>query len=152
MAIALFHQPEEGVDLLGLEGEISNLVNQEDGIAGKGLDESLSGSVGKGGIELVEELLGVAETASVAGQNGLAQEAYSKAGFSRTGISYEDHVLSALHEGEAGQGLDLGSVEIGLALEGERLQSPVAGRSPRVGRYPAFGLAPFQNRSPASFL
>lgn len=125
--VAFVHESEEGVDLLGFEGEVPQFVNQEHGIAGEGLDQSLGGAVGKGSIELIEEILGIEETAAISGENGLAEQTYCESGFAGAGVPYEDDVLSTFHKGEAGQGLNLRPVEIGLGFEGEGLQGPVPG-------------------------
>ena len=52
---------------------------------------------------------------------------YGKARLPGSRLSYEDDVLRALNEGEAGQGPDLGAVDIGLALKGEGLKGPRPG-------------------------
>ena len=126
-AVAFIHESKEGVDLFGFEGEIPQFVNQKHRIAGEGLDQPLRGAVGKGSIELIEEILGIEETAAISGENGLAEQTYCESGFARAGVPYEDDILSTFHKGKAGQGLNLRPVEIGLGFEGEGLQSPVPG-------------------------
>jgi hypothetical protein len=126
-AVPFIHESEEGVDLLGLEGEIAELVDQEHSVTGEGLDQSLSGPVREGSVELIEEILGIEEPAAVSGKDGLTKESDGQSGFARSGITDEDDVLSPLDKGKTRQGLNLASVEIGLALEGKGLQRPVPG-------------------------
>ena len=87
----------------------------------------MGGAVGKGSIELIEQVLGVEEPAAVSGEDGLAKETYGKAGFARTGIADKDDILSSFHKGKTGEGLNLRAVEVGLALEGKGLESPSPG-------------------------
>lgn len=87
----------------------------------------MRGAVGKGSIELIEKLLGIKETATISGENGLAEQTDGESGFARAGVPNEDDVLSPFHKGKAGQGLNLRPVELGLGFEGEGLQGPVPG-------------------------
>ena len=73
--IPQLHEPEESVDLLGFEGEVAKFIDLEEIVIGKGLHEPGSGSVCKGCVDLVQQVLGVEEAASVAREDGLPHEA-----------------------------------------------------------------------------
>ena len=51
VTIAFFHELEEDVALLGAEGEVTHLVDAEEGDAGEAVDELAGGAIGERGIQ-----------------------------------------------------------------------------------------------------
>ncbi len=125
--VAFSHQFEEGVDLFGFEGEIAQFIDEEQVITAEIVDEPWGGAVGKGGVEIVDEILGMIKSSSVTGEKGLPQKAAGKPRFACTGGADEDDVFLSLQKGEAGQLLDLGLADSGLPIKGEGLEGPVPG-------------------------
>src|SRR5208282_1481835 len=130
--VALIHQTEEGVGLLGLEGQVAEFVNEERTITAHLLEKFSGRPIGQGGVKLVQEGLGVIKTAAMAVQTGLPQQTHGQAGFAGSRLAYEQDVLVAPQEVQAGQGLDLGLRHPRLAVIGEGVQGP----APRKMRLP----------------
>jgi hypothetical protein len=144
--IAIVHEFEKGIDLFGLQGQISQFVNDQDVIATETPKELGGGAVGQGGIEGVEEVLGMVETASVAVEQGLAQQANGQSRLAGAGRADEDDILCALHEVEAGQAEDVGLAEFRTSLKGKGLKSLVPrefGLSQAVGQAALLAVAGF---------
>ena len=66
-AVALFHDLEEDVALLGTEVEVAHFVDHEQIEAGKALDHGAGGAVGEAGVHVVKEVLSLDEPSPVAG-------------------------------------------------------------------------------------
>jgi hypothetical protein len=64
--IAVLHEFEEEVALLGAEGQIAHFVNAEQRDAGEAIDELAGRAIGERGIQVVEEILGLDEQGPVA--------------------------------------------------------------------------------------
>jgi len=65
-AVALLHQFEEDVGLLGTQIDVSNFVNEQKIEAGQAPDELTRGVIGDRSIHLIEQILGFDEQSSIA--------------------------------------------------------------------------------------
>jgi len=78
-AVAFSHQFEERIDLFGFEGEVPQLIDEEQIITAEVVDELWGGAVCKGCVQIIDEILGMIEPSPVSGEEGLTQEAAGKA-------------------------------------------------------------------------
>ena len=60
--IAPVEQVEEGVGLLGVNAEVAELIDDEDGVSGEAVEEFGGGTVGERGVEFVDEFLNAQDT------------------------------------------------------------------------------------------
>ena len=67
------------------------------------------------------------KSSSVPGEKSLTQEAAGEPRFACAGGADEDDIFFSFEEREAGQLLDLGLADAGLAVKGEGLEGPVPG-------------------------
>ena len=58
-AVALAHEFKEGVYLFGVEGEVPELVDDQQVVPGESVDELICRAVGKGAVELIKKVLSV---------------------------------------------------------------------------------------------
>jgi hypothetical protein len=55
--IAIVHAFEEGIDMLGLEGEVAELIDDQDIVSAQAPEQLRCGAVRQGGVEGIEEFL-----------------------------------------------------------------------------------------------
>ena len=78
-SIALLHELEEDVGLLGPDREVAQLVNDQEGQPCERVEELAGGPIGEGRVHLVEEVLGLDEEPSVTVLESLEEDAGGKA-------------------------------------------------------------------------
>src|SRR5262249_37085451 len=117
--VALVDEPEEGIGLLRLDVEIVDLVDDQRLQPAQPLEQPGSRAVGKRGVKLIEEVLGIIEAAAVAVEAGFAQNADGNASLAGPRLPRENDVVGPAQEVEPGQRLDLPPVDAGLRIEGE---------------------------------
>jgi hypothetical protein len=110
LVVALLHELEEDVGLLGTTVHVPELVNAKDVEAGEAIDELSRGAIGEGGVHLVEEVLGPDEEATVAVLEGLEEDSRGEARFPDAGLADEDDVFGLADEVELGESADLPAV------------------------------------------
>ena len=132
LAVALLHQLEEDVGLLGAEVEVAHLVDHEEVDLHQSIDQLAGGVVGEAAVHLVEELLGLDEEAAVAGLQGPQQDRAGEAGLADAGGADEDEVLGAREEVERGELEDRGLADAGLELPRVGLERPPLGQARTV--------------------
>ena len=99
--IALVHQLEEQIGLLGLQGQIRELVHEQNLESGEVPEATLGGAVGEALIELVEQVLGLDEASPSPLLEGLEEESCSDAGLAHPGVTNQNHVLALSQEVES---------------------------------------------------
>ena len=126
--VALFHELEEDVGLLGFDVQIPQLIDRQNVDVGERAQEPAGGAIGEGGVHLVEQILRFDKERAVAVLHGLEHERAHESGFADTGFTDEDEVLGLGDEGELSKGADLTLFDAGLDLEGEGFQGPGFGQ------------------------
>src|SRR6516164_3321570 len=124
-AVALFHQLEEDIRLLGTQIEIPDLIDQEDIEARPAPDEFARSSVGDRSVHLVEQVLGADEQPAIAVLQSLQQKSGRQSGFPDSGRPDKHYIDGLGNKLQFGQLTDLAARNARLLLEGERLQSPL---------------------------
>src|SRR4029077_18581315 len=105
--VAQVDEPEEGVDLFGIEVDVAQLVDDH-GLYFRQLgQQALRGVVGQGRVEFVEQILGVVEAPAITAEASLTQQAQGDSGLAGAGVADQQDVLVAAQEVEAGEAVDL---------------------------------------------
>ena len=125
--VSFFEELEEDVGLLGMEVEVTELVDEQDIDADQLIEELSSGAVGEGSIHFIEEVLSPDEEAAVAVLDGLHEKPGGESGLSDSRRPDEDDVLGLWDEVELGEGAKLTTGRAGLFAERKRLESPLFG-------------------------
>ena len=99
-AVPLVHQLEEGIDLFGIESEVSEFIDEEDIVLGEPLKEFGSASVRKGSVQFVQEILCLVESSAAARNQRLSQQTDCEPRLARPRISDKNNVLGPIHERE----------------------------------------------------
>ena len=126
-AVALAHEFKEGVYLFGVEGEVPELVDDQQVVPGESVDELICRAVGKGAVELIKKVLSVVEASAVAGDQSLSKQSDSEPGFAGARWTDEDDILGFADEIELRESHDLAFIDCGLFLKGEAFQGPGKG-------------------------
>src|SRR5260370_20590575 len=113
--IALLHQLEKRVRLLGLEIQVAKLVDQKDIQTGQAIQQTARGAIGQRGVHLIEQILRADELATVAILQGLQYDPASQSGFAHAGRPRQHQILVLGDEVELGEGADLLAVYTMLA-------------------------------------
>src|SRR5262249_32372047 len=127
--VALVNEPEEGIGLPWLHVEIIDLVDNERLQAAQPLAQPRGRTVGKGGAELIEQVLRIIEAAAVAVEARFAQNADRNSTLAGPSLARENDVVSSAQEVEPGQRLDLPPVDAGLCIKGKGFERPIPGQA-----------------------
>ena len=73
--VALFHELEENVGLLGFHIDVAQLIDQKYVKADQAIEQFARGAVGERSVELIEQVLGANELTTVAVLQGFQQQA-----------------------------------------------------------------------------
>ena len=127
--IALVEDLVEQIGAAGVEGQVSQLVDEQEVVGGPSREAPGEGVACLGGDELVDEIGGEGETHAVAAQAGELAESVGEVGFPDAGGSEKDDVGALAYEVERGRARDqiaidaVGVIEVIGVEGGERKQA-----------------------------
>ena len=127
--VAFLHQLEEGVGLLGAQIQVPHLVDEQHVDPTKSIEKPARRAVGEAGVQLVEEVLGTQEAATVAALDRAQEQAGRYPGLANAGRAYQDEILGATDEIQSAQLANHPGLDAGLAIEREGGQRPFLGHA-----------------------
>ena len=105
--VALFHELEEDVGLLGLDVQIPQLIDGKDVHIGERAQELARGAIGEGSVHIIEQILRFDKERPVAVLHRLEHQGAHQSGFTDTGLADEHDVLGLGDEAELSEDADL---------------------------------------------
>src|SRR5271155_4066420 len=114
--MALFHELEEDVGLLGFYIDVPELIDRQDIHVRQRFQQSACRSIGERGIHFIEQILSLDEEGPIAILHSFSRQTDYQPSFADAGFADEDYVLRLGDELEFGERADLAFLDAFLQL------------------------------------